>query len=66
MSRNSVAVPRMRKGEKSNLKVFRIDDMFGQLLQLPGVGLNKGDNMKRKQEGHLEDGLRVTKRGKGE
>ena len=61
-----VAVPRKRKGEKSNLKVFRIDDMFGQLLQLPGVGLNKGDNMKRKQEGHLEDGLRVTKRGKGE
>ena len=73
---NVVAVPRMRKvavpkkinGELCKMKAFRIDDMFGQRLQMPGVGvgMNKGDNMKRKQEGYMEDDLRMVKRGKGE
>ena len=63
-----VAVPKKRKGELCKMKVFRIDDMFGQRLQMPGVGvgMNKGDNMKRKQEGYMEDDLRMVKRGKGE
>ena len=62
-----VAAPKKRKGELCKMKVFRIDDMFGQLLQMPGVGVgvNKGDNMKRKQDGYMEDGLRMAKRGKG-
>ena len=63
-----VQVPKKRKGELCKMKVFRIDDMFGQRLQMPGVGvgMNKGDNMKRKQEGYMEDDLRMVKRGKGE
>ena len=44
-----VAVPKKRKGELCKMKVFIIDDMFGQRLQMPGVGVNKGDNKKRKQ-----------------
>ena len=63
-----VAVPKKRKGELCKIKVFRIDHMFGQLLQIPGVGVgvNKGDNKKRKQVGYMEDGLKMAKRGKGE
>ena len=53
-----VSVPKKRKGENYNMKVFRIDDMFGQQLQMPGVGVNKGNN--------IEDGLRMAKRRKGE
>ena len=33
-----VAVPKKKKGENYNMKVFRIDDMFGQQRQMPGVG----------------------------
>ena len=61
-----VSVPKKRKGENYTMKVIRIDDMFGQQLQMPGVGLNKGDNLKRKKECYMEDGPRMAKRRKGE
>ena len=61
-----VAVPKKRKGDNSGMQVFRIDDMFGQLIQMPGVAVNKGNIKKRKQMGHIEDALRMTKRRKGE
>ena len=33
---------------------------------MPGVGVNKGDNLKRKKECYMEDGPRMAKRRKGE
>ena len=53
-----------RRGEKRRITVFRIDDMFGKPLPMPGVGVFKGE--KRKQEGDMETMDSVAKRQKGE
>ena len=46
------------------MTVFRIDDMFGQPLLMPGVGVFNGE--KRKQEGDMGTMDSVAKRQKGE
>ena len=61
--RRKVLVPK-RRGEKRRITVFRIDDMFGQPLPMPGVGVFKGE--KRKQEGDMGTMDSVAKRQKGE